>query len=55
MYVNNEGLSQFFNRLVMTGDNGIRLNPAFIKHPDADFSHSICPDCTKKLYPDFDV
>ena len=21
-------------------------------HSDADFSHSICPDCVKKLYPD---
>jgi HAMP domain-containing protein len=23
------------------------------KHSDADFSHSICPACAKKLYPDF--
>ncbi len=23
-------------------------------HSDADFSHSICPDCAKKLYPDLD-
>ena len=22
-------------------------------HSDADFSHGICPDCAKKLYPDF--
>ena len=22
-------------------------------HSDADFSHSICPDCAKELYPDF--
>ena len=22
-------------------------------HSDADFSHSICPDCMKKLYPDY--
>jgi hypothetical protein len=22
-------------------------------HSEADFSHSICPDCAKKLYPDF--
>jgi len=22
-------------------------------HSDAEFSHSICPDCTDKLYPDF--
>ncbi len=24
-------------------------------HTDADFSHSICPDCLKKNYPDFDL
>lgn len=23
------------------------------KHSDAEFSHGICPDCAKKLYPDF--
>ncbi len=23
------------------------------KHTDAQFSHGICPDCAKKLYPDF--
>jgi PAS domain S-box-containing protein len=23
------------------------------KHTDAKFSHGICPDCTKKLYPDY--
>jgi hypothetical protein len=22
-----------------------------VKHPEADFSHSICPECIKKLYP----
>ncbi len=27
---------------------------AFVrKHPDADFSHGICPDCAKRHYPDF--
>jgi len=25
------------------------------KHSDAEFSHSICPDCAKKLYPNFDI
>ena len=25
------------------------------KHFDAEFSHSICPECAKKLYPDFDL
>ncbi|GBE35132.1 putative histidine kinase sensor domain protein [bacterium BMS3Bbin06] len=24
-------------------------------HSLAEFSHSICPDCTKKLYPDLDI
>jgi hypothetical protein len=23
------------------------------KHSEAEFSHSVCPECTKKLYPDF--
>lgn len=25
-----------------------------IKNPEADFSHSICPKCIKKLYPEFE-
>ncbi len=25
------------------------------KHSNADFSHSICPDCAKELYPDINV
>jgi hypothetical protein len=25
-----------------------------IRHPEADFSHDICPKCLKKLYPDLD-
>lgn len=25
-----------------------------IKNPEADFSHGVCPNCMKKLYPDFD-
>lgn len=24
-------------------------------HSDAKFSHGICPDCAKKLYPEFDL
>ncbi len=24
-------------------------------HTEAEFSHGICPDCAKKLYPDFDL
>ena len=24
------------------------------KHSDAEFSHGICPECAKALYPDFD-
>ena len=22
-------------------------------HSDTDFSHGICPECTKKIYPEF--
>jgi hypothetical protein len=25
------------------------------KHSNAEFSHSICPECAKKLYPDLDL
>ena len=25
------------------------------QHSEAEFSHSICPDCAKKLYPDLDL
>ena len=25
------------------------------KHSEAEFSHSVCPDCAKKLYPDLDI
>ena len=25
------------------------------KHSDVEFSHSICPECAKKMYPDFDI
>jgi hypothetical protein len=24
-------------------------------HSEAEFSHSICPECAKKLYPDLDI
>ena len=25
------------------------------KHSEAEFSHSVCPQCAKKLYPDLDI
>ena len=25
------------------------------KHSEADFSHGLCPDCIKKLYPELDI
>ena len=25
------------------------------EHSEAEFSHSICPECTKKLYSDLDI
>jgi len=29
---------------------------AYIRdHSEADFSHGICPECAKKLYPDYDI
>jgi len=29
---------------------------SYIKeHSEADFSHGICPDCAKKLYPDLKI
>jgi hypothetical protein len=37
------------------GDNGYWTQiEGYIKdHSEAEFTHSICPDCAKKLYPDF--
>jgi len=25
------------------------------EHSEAEFSHGICPDCAKKLYPEYDL
>ena len=36
-------------------DNQDNWNPVehyLIQHPEADFSHGICPECKEKLYPD---
>jgi hypothetical protein len=30
-----------------------KLETFFHEHSDAEFSHSICPDCMEKLYPQF--
>lgn len=30
-----------------------KLESYFAKHSQTDFSHGICPECMKKLYPDF--
>ncbi|TAN42412.1 MAG: PAS domain S-box protein [Nitrospirae bacterium] len=30
-----------------------QLEKYITEHSSAEFSHSICPDCTKKLYPDY--
>lgn len=32
----------------------IPIERYLLKHPEADFSHGICPECMKRLYPDFD-
>jgi len=29
-----------------------RIDTYISRHSDAEFSHGICPDCTRKLYPD---
>ena len=38
-------------------DNGYwnQLEDYIRKHSEAEFSHSFCPDCAKKLYPDLDI
>lgn len=38
-------------------DNGYwnQIESYIRDHSATEFSHSICPDCTKKLYPDFDI
>ena len=30
-----------------------QIESYLLEHTDAKFSHSLCPDCMKKLYPDF--
>lgn len=30
-----------------------KLEAFLMEHSDAEFSHGICPDCMKKLYPDY--
>jgi methyl-accepting chemotaxis protein len=32
-----------------------RIETYISKHSEADFSHSLCPACVKKLYPDLDL
>lgn len=38
-------------------DNGYwnQLEAYMAQHSEADFSHGICPECAKELYPDFDI
>lgn len=38
-------------------DNGYweQIDAYITKNTDTQFSHSICPDCAKKLYPDLDL
>jgi hypothetical protein len=30
-----------------------RIESYIREHSEADFSHGICPECAKKLYPDY--
>ena len=32
-----------------------RLESYIEDHSDVDFSHGICPECAKRLYPDIDL
>jgi hypothetical protein len=32
-----------------------RIESYIGKHSEAEFSHGICPDCAKELYPEFDL
>ncbi len=36
-------------------DNGYwnQIESYIAKHTDAEFTHGICPECAKKLYPDY--
>jgi len=34
-------------------DKGHPVEHYLIKNPEAEFSHGICPDCMRKLYPEF--
>ncbi len=34
-------------------DNWHPIEHYLIRHPEADFSHGICPECMKKLYPEY--
>jgi methyl-accepting chemotaxis protein len=41
---------------VRNGEGNWEQIEAYIReHSEADFSHSICPECAKKLYPDIDL
>ena len=33
----------------------IRFDKFIYDRSNAEFSHSICPECAKKLYPDLDI
>ncbi len=34
-------------------DNWHPIDHYLIRHPEANFTHGICPECSKKLYPEF--
>ncbi|MDY0131660.1 MAG: nuclear transport factor 2 family protein [Desulforegulaceae bacterium] len=41
---------------IRSDDQSWHLMEAYIsQHSEAEFSHSICPDCAKKHYPDYDL
>lgn len=41
---------------IRSDDQSWHLIETYIReHSDAEFSHGICPDCVKKIYPDLDI
>ena len=44
-----------FCEKIRSEDRWIPIEQYVSNHSEADFSHSICPECAKEHYPDFDI
>ncbi len=64
----NRRLSDYLNEIqvlrgivpICSGCKSVRIDDAWqpienflVNHPEAQFSHGLCPDCLKKLYPEY--